>query len=149
MTGLTTKPSESLPKKLCPVVNNSPTKWVYICEKMENPKIMKILPPEMEECLANCLNCHRVCFSMATTHCLELGGEHVAPDHLRLVLLCAEICQTSAKFLMAGSPLHREACRACAAVCSRCADDCERIGDMEECARACRACADSCKKMSH
>ena len=49
-----------------------------------------------------------MCFSMATAHCLEMGGEHVAPDHLRLTLLCAEICETSAKFLMSNSDLHKE-----------------------------------------
>jgi len=79
---------------------------------------------------------------MATTHCLEMGGEHVAPQHLRLTLLCAEICETSAKFLMSNSDLHKETCRVCATVCAECADDCQRVGDMDECVDACRACAE-------
>ena len=48
------------------------------------------------------------------THCLEMGGERVAPQHLRLMLLCAEICETSAKFLISNSDLHKETCRVCA-----------------------------------
>jgi hypothetical protein len=87
----------------------------------------------MQECLDNCLACYRTCFSMATTHCLEMGGEHVAPEHFRLMLLCAEICETSAKFLMSNSDLHKETCRVCATVCADCADDCQRGGDMGEC----------------
>jgi hypothetical protein len=109
---------------------------------------MKRLSTEMQERLDNCLACYRTCFSMATTHCLEMGGAHVAPDHLRLMLLCGEICETSAKFLMSNSNLHKETCRVCATVCADCADDCQRVGDMDECVDACRACAESCEKMA-
>ena len=104
--------------------------------------------PEITNCLENCVLCHRVCFTMATTHCLEVGGEHVAPNHLRLMLLCAEICQTSAKFLMAGAPLHVEICRACATVCRECAEDCSRLEGMDECVAACRECAQTCERMA-
>jgi hypothetical protein len=65
------------------------------------------------------------------------------------MLLCATICETSAKFLMSGSDLHKETCRACAVVCTRCADDCERVGDMEECVTACRRCAKTCEAMAN
>jgi hypothetical protein len=103
---------------------------------------------EMEGCLQNCLDCHRTCAQMAMTHCLEMGGEHVAPDHFRLMLLCAEICRTSATFLMSGSDLHQLTCGVCAQICERCATDCERLGDMDACVEACRRCAESCRSMS-
>ena len=59
----------------------------------------------MQECIRNCQECHATCLHMATNHCLEMGGKHVEPEHLRLMLACAEICQTSANFMLMGSDL--------------------------------------------
>jgi hypothetical protein len=61
---------------------------------------------------------------------------------------CAEICQTSANFMLSGSELHKLTCGVCAKVCRRCAEDCERVGEMDPCVEACRACADSCERMA-
>lgn len=102
----------------------------------------------MQECIDACLACYRACLSAATGHCLEAGGAHTEKAHFTLMLGCAEICRTSAHFMIMGSDLHRETCRACAEICSRCADDCERIGGMDDCVRACRACAESCRRMA-
>jgi hypothetical protein len=66
---------------------------------------------------------------------------------------CAEICQTSANFMLRGSDLHEHTCAACAAVCERCAVDCERMSDgdsrMAACAEMCQRCSDACRQMSH
>ena len=106
----------------------------------------------MEECIKNCLDCHHICLETAMNHCLETGGKHTEPAHFRLMINCAEICQTSANFMIRGSDLHTETCRACAEVCERCADDCERLAaddpHMEKCAEACRRCAKSCAQMA-
>ena len=104
--------------------------------------------PEMQQCIENCMNCHRVCYQTALNHCLETGGKHTEPAHFRLMMNCAEICQTSANFMLSGSDLHKFTCGVCAEVCSRCADDCERIGDMDDCVKACRTCAESCRRMA-
>lgn len=106
------------------------------------------LSPEMQTCIDQCSNCHDVCLRMASTHCLEMGGEHTKPDHYKLMLDCAQICHVAADFMLRGSPRHAEICAACAHICETCADDCERIGDMGECVEACRACAESCREMS-
>ncbi len=103
---------------------------------------------EMSECIEHCTDCHRACLETAMNHCLEAGGKHVEPEHFRLMMNCAEICQTSANFMLSGSDLHHLTCGVCAEVCKRCADDCERVGDMEECVRACRQCAESCARMA-
>ena len=102
----------------------------------------------MQECIRNCQECHATCLSIAMNHCLEMGGKHVEPEHFRLMMACAEICQTSANFMLIGTDLHTRTCAVCAEVCERCADDCERIGDMEECVEACRRCAQSCRQMA-
>jgi len=103
----------------------------------------------LEHCIENCLRCHRTCLELAARH--FRGEATIEPAHLRLLLDCAEICETSASFMIRGSDLHGETCGACAAVCDRCADECDHHGDdphMAACAEICRACAQSCREMA-
>ncbi len=102
----------------------------------------------MQSCIDNCLSCYQACFGMAMNHCLETGGEHTKPAHFRLMMACAEICRTSAHFMLMNSPHHKHTCRECAEICDECAKDCERIGDMKACVESCRKCAESCRKMA-
>jgi hypothetical protein len=104
--------------------------------------------PDMQACIDACLKCYSVCLGMAMNHCLEAGGKHVEPRHFRLMMACAEICRTSAHFMLIGTEHHRHTCRECAEICEECAADCERVGDMEDCVKACRACAEQCRKMA-
>jgi hypothetical protein len=104
----------------------------------------------MRACIQECTSCHQVCLE-TVTHCLQMGGEHAKPEHIRLLMDCAEICQTSANFMLRGSEMHGVTCSACAEVCTRCAQDCERFGDdamMKACAERCRSCAQSCQEMA-
>ena len=106
---------------------------------------------EMRECIDNCLRCHAICLE-TITHCLAMGGEHAAPDHIRLLQDCAQICMTSADFMLRMSDRHGETCGVCAAICEACADDCESLADgadfMQTCADECRRCAESCRRMA-
>jgi hypothetical protein len=43
---------------------------------------------------------------MAMNHCLMLGGKHTEKKHFTLMMACAEICRTSAHFMLIGSPHH-------------------------------------------
>ena len=103
---------------------------------------------EMQQCIQECLNCHATCLREAMNHCLEAGGAHVEPNHFRLMINCAAICQTSADFMLSGSPHHKLTCGVCAQVCAACADSCEEVGGMDECAQTCRQCAESCQHMA-
>jgi len=105
---------------------------------------------DMQQCIQNCQDCHDICLE-TVAYCLTKGGKHAEAAHIRLLLDCAEICQTSANFMVRGSSLHPQTCGVCAEVCERCAEDCERFGDdatMRECADMCRRCAESCRKMA-
>ncbi|MGE4436160.1 MAG: four-helix bundle copper-binding protein [Achromobacter sp.] len=82
------------------------------------------------------------------THCLEAGGEHVAPAHFRGMMACAEICRGSAHTMLLGAQNHAPVCRACVALCRDCAASCERIDGMQDCAQACQACAQACERMA-
>ncbi len=106
--------------------------------------------PAMQECIQNCLDCHRICVETAA-HCLQMGGKHAEASHIRLLLDCADICQTSANFMLRGSDLHVRTCAVCAEVCDLCAQSCEQFGDDEQmraCVEVCRRCAESCRAMA-
>jgi hypothetical protein len=105
---------------------------------------------DMRECIQECNSCHDTC-TESVTYCLQMGGEHANPNHIRLLLDCANICETSANFMLRGSDLHPRTCEVCAEVCERCADSCEQFEDdemMQHCAQVCRSCADSCYEMA-
>jgi hypothetical protein len=65
---------------------------------------MQNLSPEMRACIEECLRCHSTCLGMDMNHCLVQGGKRVEPQHFRLMMACAEICQTSANFMLIGTP---------------------------------------------
>jgi hypothetical protein len=105
---------------------------------------------QLEQSIRECTDCHRIC-TETITYCLQQGGPHAEAAHIRLLLDCAEICQTSANFMLRGSDLHGRTCGVCAEVCARCAQDCERFSDdvqMRRCAQTCRSCAESCRSMA-
>lgn len=106
------------------------------------------VPTAMQDCINACLECYKVCLGTAMNHCLEAGGEHVAPPHFRLMMACAEVCRASASVMLLNAPQHRHTCRACAEICEECARDCERLSGMEDCVEACRDCAEQCRRMA-
>jgi hypothetical protein len=84
-------------------------------------------------------------------HCLRLGDAHAEASHISLLLACAEICNTSARFMLLGSTYHTRTCEVCAELCEACAADCDRFGEdeaMQRCAELCRRCAESCRQMA-
>ena len=109
---------------------------------------MHQMSAEMQACIEECLRCHSTCLGMAMNHCLEVGGKHVEPSHFRIMMACAEICRTSASFMLIGTPHHKHLCRECAEICEECAKSCEQVGGMEDCVQQCRRCAESCRKMA-
>lgn len=108
---------------------------------------------EMQTCIDNCQDCHAVCIE-TISHCLEMGGQHADPVHIGLLTDCAQICMTSADFMLRMSDYHPQVCGVCADICEACAKSCESLatGDAEEfmkrCADICRKCAESCRKMA-
>lgn len=52
---------------------------------------MNDIAPDVQACIEDCLDCHSTCLSTAMNHCLEVGGEHVAPAHFRLMMDCSDI----------------------------------------------------------
>src|SRR5205814_907065 len=71
--------------------------------------MMPAITPEMRQCIQECQSCHSSCLE-TVTHCLRKGGRHAEEGHIRLMLDCVEICQTSADFMLRGSDLHTRTC---------------------------------------
>ena len=120
---------------------------------MQHTGTQHTMSSDMQQCIQNCLSCHAVCLE-TIQHCLAMGGEHASPKHIGMLQDCAQICITSADFMLRMSPFHAQTCGVCAAVCEACATECERMasGDatdfMTRCAEACRRCAESCRQMA-
>ena len=105
----------------------------------------------MEQAIENCTNCHRICLETAARHFAGESAPKLDERLVRLLLDCADICRTSADFMIRGSDQHRHTCRACAAICAQCADECDRQGEdpyLAACAEICRRCAASCAEMA-
>ena len=89
-----------------------------------------------------CLHC--------VQHCLRVGGVHAEARHIRTLLDCAELCQTTAAFLMRESDFHPRLCVVTAEICDNAAVSCEKIKDDEEMratAQVCRRAAESCRAL--
>jgi len=104
--------------------------------------------PDMQDCIDACTNCHQACLQTALTFCLKQGGRHVAPEHFRLMMDCAAICELSADLQLGNSRYSDRICAICADVCHACAESCMDLDGMEECVRACEACERSCREMA-
>ncbi len=106
---------------------------------------------EMRGCIQLCQECHALCIQMIG-HCVGLGGRHAAPDHIRLLMDCAQICTTTADYMGRGSSFHDRTCGLCSEICRLCAKSCEQVaGDnqlVKQCAELCRRCAGSCDRMA-
>jgi hypothetical protein len=106
---------------------------------------------EMKKCIQLCRDCHAMC-TQTISHCLKLGGRHAAPDHIRLMEDCAQMCATAADYMLRESPFHDRICRLCSDLCKQCGKDCEQVaGDdqmVKQCLEMCRKCADSCEHMA-
>ncbi len=104
----------------------------------------------MLNCIRECTSCHAVCLHTMT---VVLYFDHLATDNslIRTLKDCAEICQTSADFMLRGSPLHGLTCDACARICDECGDACDQYPENENlraCAESCRSCSASCHEMA-
>ena len=117
-------------------------------KELDMKNLTNMAASDMQSCIDACAQCHQVCTKMAMIHCLKMGGKHVEPDHFRLMVNCAEICQTSANLQLSGSAFSARLCAVCADICQACADSCRELDGMEECVQACDACASSCRSMA-
>lgn len=107
-------------------------------------------PLETQQCLRTCTECHDTCLS-TVTYGIEKGGALADPRYVRLMLDCAQMCQTTHDFMLRGSELHARACALCAEVCAACTAVCEERSDdprVAQCLDVCRRCTETCRQMA-
>jgi hypothetical protein len=117
---------------------------------MTSPVHLHDVSSDVQQCIQNCLDCHNSCLN-TVTYCLQQGQHHADPAHIVMMLDCAEMCQTSANFMLRHSAFHMRTCDVCAEICKACAADCQKFSDdmqMQSCADMCRRCAQSCQSMA-
>lgn len=106
---------------------------------------------EMDRCIQICQDCHALC-TRTIRHCLDLGGRHATPEHIRSLADCAQMCQINVDYMLRGSLLHDRVCGVCAEACKLCAESCVQLaGDdqmLKQCIDLCRRCAGSCERMA-
>ncbi len=110
----------------------------------QNPDA-EILQNQIDDCTQDCLNCHTVCYDAAMR--IIQGGERRRAEHISSMLNCAELCLTTAHFLLSNSLFYTAICQVCADVCTRCKELCASMGEGES-ANACQACAESCRQLA-
>jgi hypothetical protein len=98
----------------------------------------------MQKCIEQCQKCQEFCLD-TINQCLKRGGPHADPDHIRMLMACAEICDTCARFMLLGSSLYAKVCEVCADVCDACSKECGRLQDTV-CADTCRRCTEICRQ---
>jgi hypothetical protein len=92
---------------------------------------------QLRESARLCWECRTECHTALFNYCLEKGGRHAQVEHIKLMVDCIEICQTTADFITRDSELYSDICAACAEVCFVCAESCDSLSgeDMENCAK--------------
>ncbi len=105
----------------------------------------------IRECIGRCQSCVQECLR-CMNHCLNMGGDHAAYDHQCVMQDCADICQTTARYLCRESPRIEQACTVCAQICHHCAVSCSRLSEdddqMDACVRSCNACEEACREIA-
>ncbi|GLC28214.1 hypothetical protein rosag_47270 [Roseisolibacter agri] len=106
------------------------------------------MTPAMRTSVAACTACRDACL-VAVAHSVERGGDLAAPAHVAVLLDCAVLCETTAAYLLRGSPRHARLCAVCASVCRDCEASCLALSageTLRRCADACRICAEACEQ---
>jgi hypothetical protein len=74
---------------------------------------------EMKKCIQLCRDCHAMC-TQTIAHCLNSVG--AMPHPITFLLAdCAQMCATSADYMLRESPFHDRICRLCSELCKQCA----------------------------
>ncbi len=96
--------------------------------------------------ISACQSCHLVCQEALAYHGDETGGRQLSSQHIKRLMSCIEICQTTANMLMIRAPLTDRLCEICAHICEQCATSCRAIecDSMKQCAKEAGDCAKAC-----
>lgn len=100
-----------------------------------------------EGCARLCQDCSSLC-TKTLGYLQQKGGKYAESDRINTMKDCVKLCDTNADLKRRHSPNDAEVDKACAAVCSKCAEKCEQLNDpkLKDCIALCKKCASSCEK---
>lgn len=87
-----------------------------------------------------CLRCYSTCMSAGLLPFRGASDAWIDDELRQLLIVTAELCKVTAKYLRAGNAQGRALCAVCADLCDACATACQARGGLTECARDCRLC---------
>jgi hypothetical protein len=108
------------------------------------------ISPQMRACIEATSACYAVC-TETLTYSLNAGGLLSEEGHIRLLIDCREICQTTQNTLLRASDLGILLATVCVEACEKVAESCRRIdGDEQllECAEVCDETANCCRQLA-
>ena len=80
---------------------------------IEDDQMANIRSADMQRYIDECESCHDICLQVVV-YCLRQGGRHAEVGHITTVLDCADMCATSANFMLRESTMQRRTCEVCA-----------------------------------
>lgn len=103
------------------------------------------------DAITTCQECHLICQESLAFHGDEEGGKQLSSQHIKRMMACIELCQTTANMLAIHAPLLDQICELCARICEQCATSCDakEHESMKQCASACQRCAKALLDESH
>ena len=112
------------------------------------PSELSSMAAAMRACIDECQKCHTVCLTTAAELSHDPARLRSSPAQILAMLDAAQICATTADFMVRGSAHHAEMCRLCADICEACIRACKGMPGMETCVAACVSCAKRCRTMA-
>jgi hypothetical protein len=109
------------------------------------------IPREMRDCIEATSACYTACAETLNYSSHEVGG---IPDlrHLRLLIDCSEVCQTTQDGMLRASELGIMLAAVCVEACEKVAESCRQLDPSDEqlamCAEVCDHTADCCRRLA-
>jgi hypothetical protein len=109
------------------------------------------IPPKVRACIEATSACYTVC-TETLSYSLDGGGHLFDERHLRLLIDCCEVCQTTQNALLRSSEVGTMLAAVCVEVCEKVAENCRKVDGMDsqlmECAETCDHTADCCRRLA-
>ena len=109
------------------------------------------ISPQVRACIEATSNCYTVC-TETLSYSLNGGGHLFEQRHLRLLIDCCEVCQTTQNTLLRSSEVGTMLAAVCVEVCEKVVESCRQVDDSDgqllECVEACEHTADCCRQLA-
>ncbi len=86
---------------------------------------MSLHPQNLDACISICQACQSNCLTAALSMSSQIGGAYLRPAHIRSLMNCNELWQTSTHHLLTESPIHHHLSKICSELHDSCAISCE------------------------